>query len=159
MVTVLKLALCILSCISDLRFLFCMFCALLIHVPPSCIVAGSEITLCILSWNCRLIFVSFSQLVLSALTVHTYGWWLNWRAHIASIVVWHVPHFYCSQTRCFTFTLLYALAFWACTLWILTCILALLTTTFHSSFLLGLFFEPENGGDMFLWNVGWLSTD
>jgi hypothetical protein len=24
---------------------------------------------------------------------------------------------------------------------------------------LGLFFDPEDGGDMFLWNVGWLSVD
>jgi hypothetical protein len=28
-----------------------------------------------------------------------------------------------------------------------------------SCFLLGLFFDPENGWDMFLRNVGWLSTD
>jgi hypothetical protein len=29
----------------------------------------------------------------------------------------------------------------------------------HDSFLLGLFFYPEDGGDMFLWNVSWLSMD
>jgi hypothetical protein len=30
---------------------------------------------------------------------------------------------------------------------------------FHSGFLLGLFFYPEDGGDMFLRNVGKLSSD
>jgi hypothetical protein len=30
---------------------------------------------------------------------------------------------------------------------------------FRSGFLLDLFFDPEDGGDMFLRNVGWLSTD
>jgi hypothetical protein len=30
---------------------------------------------------------------------------------------------------------------------------------FHAGFLLGLFFEPEDTGDLFLRNVGWLSTD
>jgi hypothetical protein len=30
---------------------------------------------------------------------------------------------------------------------------------FHAGFLLGLFFDPEDRGDMFLRNVGWLSTD
>jgi hypothetical protein len=25
--------------------------------------------------------------------------------------------------------------------------------------LLGLFFDSEDEGDMFLWNIGWLSTD
>jgi hypothetical protein len=29
----------------------------------------------------------------------------------------------------------------------------------HARFLLGLFFDTENGGDMFFRNVGWLSTD
>jgi hypothetical protein len=29
----------------------------------------------------------------------------------------------------------------------------------HDGFLLGLFFEPEGGGDMLLQNVSWLSTD
>jgi hypothetical protein len=33
---------------------------------------------------------------------------------------------------------------------------ALLATCFHSGILLGLFFVPENGGDMFLRNVGLL---
>jgi hypothetical protein len=32
--------------------------------------------------------------------------------------------------------------------------LALLATYFHAGFLLGLFFDPEDGGDMFLRNVG-----
>jgi hypothetical protein len=31
---------------------------------------------------------------------------------------------------------------------------ALLPTCFHSCFLLGLFFDPEDGGNMFLRNVG-----
>jgi hypothetical protein len=30
----------------------------------------------------------------------------------------------------------------------------LLATCFHSGFLLSLFFDPEDGGDMFLRNVG-----
>jgi hypothetical protein len=36
---------------------------------------------------------------------------------------------------------------------------ALLSTCFRASFLLGLFFKPEDGGDMFLQNVGWHSMD
>jgi hypothetical protein len=28
-----------------------------------------------------------------------------------------------------------------------------------AAFLLGLLFHPEDGSDMFLWNVGWLSMD
>jgi hypothetical protein len=36
---------------------------------------------------------------------------------------------------------------------------ALLTTCFHTVFLFGLFCDPEDGGDMFLRNIGWLSTD
>jgi hypothetical protein len=31
---------------------------------------------------------------------------------------------------------------------------ALLATWFHAGFLLGLFFDPGDGGDMFLRNVG-----
>jgi hypothetical protein len=34
-----------------------------------------------------------------------------------------------------------------------------LTTCFHVGVLVGLFFDPKYGGDMFLQNVGWLSTD
>jgi hypothetical protein len=30
---------------------------------------------------------------------------------------------------------------------------------FHAGFLLGLFFNPEDGGNIFLQNVGGLSTD
>jgi hypothetical protein len=29
----------------------------------------------------------------------------------------------------------------------------LLATCFHDGILLGLFFNPEDGGDLFLWNV------
>jgi hypothetical protein len=32
---------------------------------------------------------------------------------------------------------------------------ALLVTYFHTDFLLGLFFDPEDGGNMFLRNAGW----
>jgi hypothetical protein len=35
----------------------------------------------------------------------------------------------------------------------------LLATCFHAGFLIGLFFDPGDGGDMFLRNIGWLSTD
>jgi hypothetical protein len=34
-----------------------------------------------------------------------------------------------------------------------------LATCFHAGFLLSLFFSPEDGSDMLLRNVGWLSTD
>jgi hypothetical protein len=34
-----------------------------------------------------------------------------------------------------------------------------IATCFHAGFLLGLFFDTENGGEMFLRNVGCLSTD
>jgi hypothetical protein len=37
--------------------------------------------------------------------------------------------------------------------------MALPATRFQSGFFLGLFLDPENGGDMFLRNVGWLSAD
>jgi hypothetical protein len=33
-------------------------------------------------------------------------------------------------------------------------LLSLLAICFHTGFLLGLFFDPENGGDIFLRNVG-----
>jgi hypothetical protein len=33
-------------------------------------------------------------------------------------------------------------------------VLALLANFFHAGFLLGLFFDPEDGGDMFLRNIG-----
>jgi hypothetical protein len=36
---------------------------------------------------------------------------------------------------------------------------ALLATCFDAGFLLALFFDPEDGGDVFLRNVWWLSTD
>jgi hypothetical protein len=35
--------------------------------------------------------------------------------------------------------------------------LSVLCCVFHAAFFLGLLFESENGGDMFLWNVLWLS--
>jgi hypothetical protein len=31
-------------------------------------------------------------------------------------------------------------------------------TCFHAGFLLGLLVDPDDGGDVFLRNVGWLST-
>jgi hypothetical protein len=34
-----------------------------------------------------------------------------------------------------------------------------LSTCYHAAFLLGLFFDPEDGSDMLLRNVGLLSTD
>jgi hypothetical protein len=36
---------------------------------------------------------------------------------------------------------------------------ALVAIYFHSGFLVGLFFDPEDGGDMFIRNGSWLSTD
>jgi hypothetical protein len=35
----------------------------------------------------------------------------------------------------------------------------LLATCFHAGFFLGLFFNPEDGGDTFLRNLDWLSAD
>jgi hypothetical protein len=40
-----------------------------------------------------------------------------------------------------------------------SCTAVLLGTWFHAGFLFGLFFDPEDWDDMFLRNVGWLSTD
>jgi hypothetical protein len=37
--------------------------------------------------------------------------------------------------------------------------IALIASCFHADFFLDLFFYPEDGGDMFLRNVGRLSTD
>jgi hypothetical protein len=37
--------------------------------------------------------------------------------------------------------------------------IALLATCFQAGFLLGLYFEPEDEGDIFLRNVGWFSKD
>jgi hypothetical protein len=37
--------------------------------------------------------------------------------------------------------------------------LALLVTCFHTGILLGLFVNLEDGGDLFLWYISWLSTD
>jgi hypothetical protein len=37
--------------------------------------------------------------------------------------------------------------------------MSLLATYFHADFLLGVFFDPEDGGHMFLRNIGSLSTD
>jgi hypothetical protein len=37
--------------------------------------------------------------------------------------------------------------------------IALIVTCYHSGFLLGLFFDPEEWGDMFLQNLSWLSTE
>jgi hypothetical protein len=34
----------------------------------------------------------------------------------------------------------------------------LLALFFNTGFLLGLLFDPKDGGNMFLWNVSWLST-
>jgi hypothetical protein len=36
---------------------------------------------------------------------------------------------------------------------------ALISGCFHVDFFLDLFFDTEGGGDVFLRNVGWLSTD
>jgi hypothetical protein len=36
---------------------------------------------------------------------------------------------------------------------------ALLATYFHAGFSIGLFYDPEAGGGMFLWNVNCLATD
>jgi hypothetical protein len=36
---------------------------------------------------------------------------------------------------------------------------AMFVICFHATFLFGLFFDLKDGGDMFLRNVGWLSTD
>jgi hypothetical protein len=34
-----------------------------------------------------------------------------------------------------------------------------ITSCCHASFLLGLFFDLEDGGDKLFWNIGWLSSD
>jgi hypothetical protein len=39
------------------------------------------------------------------------------------------------------------------------CIAEIMLRLFHTGLLLGLFFDPEDGGDIFLRNVVWLSTD
>jgi hypothetical protein len=43
--------------------------------------------------------------------------------------------------------------------WDITLCGLLLATRFHAGFLLGLFFDAEDGGDMFLRNTGLLSMD
>jgi hypothetical protein len=42
--------------------------------------------------------------------------------------------------------------------WKSTDVSALLITCFYAGVLFGLFFDPENEGDMFFRNVGWLAA-
>jgi hypothetical protein len=44
-------------------------------------------------------------------------------------------------------------------LWRVSIFWDIIPCSLHANFLLGLFFDPEDGGDMFLWNVEWLLSD
>jgi hypothetical protein len=74
-------------------------------------------------------------------------------AYVPKFPKWSLP-FRFSEKDIVRFEVFTAVVMKSTIFWNITSCSPLLATCFHAGFLLGLFFDPEDGGDMFLRNVG-----